>query len=149
VRLVIQRILSGTISVEGKVIAQTQQSLAVFVGIEKDDTETDIELSAKKIDGLRVFEDDAGKMSLKLPEHLPLLIVPQFTLLGSIQKGFRPDFTQAEHPDFARTKYEKLLQLLSHNYQRKIESGQFAADMKVTLIIDGPVTLIYDTRRTL
>jgi D-aminoacyl-tRNA deacylase len=146
-RLVIQRILSGQISVAGQMIAKTNQSLAVFVGIEKDDSEQEILLGAKKIDGLRVFEDDAGKMNLSLPKELPLLMIPQFTLLGSLHRGFRPDFTQAEMPEKAKAMYEKLLHVLKQDYHRTIESGQFAADMEVQLTINGPVTLIFDTRR--
>ncbi len=148
-RIVIQRILSGSIKVEEKTIAQTQKSLAVFVGIEKDDEEKDLKLIAKKIDGLRVFEDDAGKMSLSLEPELPLLLIPQFTLLGSLNKGFRPDFTKAEAPSTAKAMYEQLLDVLKNEYKRKIETGWFAADMKVSLEIDGPVTLIFDTRGVL
>lgn len=146
-RLVIQRILSGQILAEGQEIAKTRQSLAVFVGIEKEDTEEELRLVARKIDGLRVFEDDAGKMNLALSKSLPLLMIPQFTLLGKLNRGYRPDFTQAEVPDKAKAMYDALLQTLKEDYAREIESGQFAGDMEVRLVIDGPVTLIFDTRR--
>ncbi len=146
-RLVIQRILSGHIEVDKITIASTGPGMAVFVGIEKEDTSQDLLLCAKKIDGCRIFEDENGKMSLSLPKDQPLLLIPQFTLLGSLNKGFRPDFTQAEAPDKAKTMYKQLLVLLKNDYQRLIQSGQFAADMKVFLCIDGPVTLIFDTRR--
>lgn len=146
-RLVIQRILSGQIVVEGQVIAKAQQSLAVFVGIEKEDTIEDLHIVARKIDGLRVFEDEAGKMNLSLAKTLPLLMIPQFTLLGKLNRGHRPDFTQAEAPEKAKAMYESLLHTLQQDYGRSIESGRFAADMEVQLKIDGPVTLIFDTRR--
>jgi D-aminoacyl-tRNA deacylase len=91
----------------------------------------------------------SGKMNLSSgKKSMPLLMIPQFTLLGKLNRGFRPDFTQAEAPEKAKAMYESSFAgTLQQDYGRSIESGRFAADMQVQLIIDGPVTLIFDTRR--
>lgn len=145
-RSVIQRVKKGSILVEKEEIASIPSGIAVFLGVEKDDSEKDLQLMAKKISGIRIFEDDTGRMMNALSDHQEILLISQFTLLGRLSSGFRPDFTRAEQPELAREWMERLVTLLRTDYHRIVKTGRFGADMEVNLSIDGPVTIIFDTR---
>lgn len=145
-RCVIQRIKKGSIQVDSKEIARISIGLAVFLGIEAGDSEKDLLLMAKKISGIRIFEDNTGRMMNAMTDSQEILLISQFTLMGRLESGFRPDFTRAEKPDLANQMIEKLVSLLRTDYKRNVKTGQFGADMEVNLCIDGPVTLLFDTR---
>jgi len=146
-KCVIQRVSFGSIAVNQSEITHIDSGLAVFLGIEEGDCEKDLVLMARKISGIRIFEDETGKMKCSLSEHQKILLISQFTLLGSIKQGFRPDFTKAENPEKANEMYKTLIRLLREEYSRTVEHGIFGAVMEVHLTIDGPVTIQYDTRR--
>ncbi|MBP9037399.1 MAG: D-aminoacyl-tRNA deacylase [Caldisericia bacterium] len=145
-RIVIQRVLSGKITVNSEVISAINMGLAVFVGIEKGDTEKDVLELARKISNIRIFEDEAGKMMFKLPDSGEILLIPQFTLIGNLKGMLRPDFNDAMEPSKAKELFCKLLNVLREEYSRIVKEGAFGEHMIVDLKIDGPVTIIYDTR---
>jgi D-aminoacyl-tRNA deacylase len=144
VRLILQRVSAASVTVEEEVVGKIGPGLLVFVGIEKGDGPAQIQAAADKLAGLRVFEDDAGKMNLDLAAMGgAFLIVSQFTLAGSIAKGRRPSFDRAAPPDEAQPLIEALVEdLRSRGFS--VETGRFRAHMKVALVNDGPVTLIAD-----
>jgi D-tyrosyl-tRNA(Tyr) deacylase len=145
--LVLQRVQKASVIVEQKEIASIQKGILAYVGVEKEDSETDILLAAKKISGLRIFEDDAGKMSLSAAKEDSFLLISQFTLCGSIQKGFRPDFTNAQQPDTAKQIFDQLCTTLQTTYHRKVKTGIFGEDMQIHSQVDGPVTIYFQTRK--
>ena len=142
----VQRVSKCSVEIEDIVYSKIKKGILVLIGIEKGDTEISCDWLAKKVCGLRIFENDEGKMSLDLSDiDGEIMIVSQFTLAGNVNKGKRPDFTNAMHPDTAKTMYEKFVEkcknILGAN---KVKTGFFAASMKVNLINDGPVTLILE-----
>jgi len=145
-RVVIQRVQSGKITVNNEIISETNKGLAVFVGIEKSDSEKDVLEIARKISNIRIFEDEVGKMMYKLPDSGEILLIPQFTLIGNLKGTLRPDFTDAMEPAKAKELFYKLLNVLREEYSRIVKEGAFGEHMIVDLKIDGPVTIIYDTR---
>jgi len=145
-RVVIQRVNYGKISVDNNLIASINKGLAVFVGVEKDDLLKDIYTTAKKINGLRVIEDDSGRMMFALSDTDELLLIPQFTLLGSIKNGLRPDFTQAEEPEKAKELFIQLVKILRDKFGKIVKEGRFGEHMIIDLEIDGPVTILFDSR---
>lgn len=144
-RAVVQRVKQSTVSVEGEIIATIGHGLLVFIGIAQGDRSSDAEYLAEKISNLRIFEDDAGKMNRSLLETGgQMLVVSQFTLLGDCRKGRRPSFVKAAPPDTA----DQLYAYFADRIRKKgipVQTGQFRAMMAVTLINDGPVTLILDS----
>ena len=144
-RAVVQRVKQSTVSVAGDVISQIGNGLLVFIGIAQGDRSSDAEYLAEKISNLRIFEDDAGKMNRSLLETGgQMMVVSQFTLLGDCRKGRRPSFVQAAPPDTADRLYEYFSDLV----RKKgigVETGRFRAMMAVSLINDGPVTIILDS----
>ncbi|MCP9455768.1 MAG: D-aminoacyl-tRNA deacylase [Nitrospira sp.] len=145
-KAVIQRVVQASVTVEEVVVGQIGQGLMVLLGVAKGDTEEDGRLMTEKIRTLRIFPDEAGKMNRSLTEvGGAVLLVSQFTLLGSTTTGRRPSFDQAAPPDEARRLYE----LVAEELRRQgtiVETGVFAAHMRVSLINDGPVTVIVDSR---
>jgi D-tyrosyl-tRNA(Tyr) deacylase len=145
-KCVIQRVNRASVSVDGNVCGKIQKGILVFLGICDEDNEQDIKWIADKIIGLRIFEDENGKMNFSLSDICgELLIISQFTLFGNCKKGRRPDFTEAGKPEFAKIMYEKFIEYCK-NALGKAECGIFGADMKVDLENDGPVTIIIDSR---
>lgn len=146
-RAVIQRVLESSVTVEGQVIGKIGKGIMVLLGVEEGDTAKDATYLAEKITGLRIFEDEEGKMNLALEEVKgSILAVSQFTLLGDARKGRRPSYSTAARPEEANQLYEHFV----GEIQRKgihVETGQFQADMKVALINDGPVTLMLDSKK--
>lgn len=146
-RCLIQRVSESRVIVHHQTVGQIQHGLLVFVGIGKDDTEKDIEWMSKKIIQLRIFNDENGKMNKSLVDvNGNLLIVSQFTLYGDAQRGNRPSFTESAPPEKAKQYYELFIQHCEHLLNKKVQTGIFAADMKVHLINDGPVTIWIDSK---
>ncbi len=146
-RAVIQRVTEASVRVDGKVTGAINKGLLILVGIEDADTQEDIDWLTKKIVGLRIFNDENGVMNLSVMDVKGgLLAVSQFTLMASTKKGNRPSYIRASKGDFAETMYEKFCQALEKESGKKVEKGIFGADMKVSLLNDGPVTIIMDTK---
>lgn len=144
-RIVLQRVAEASVEVDSRIVGRIGPGLLVFVGIAKGDTEHEVAFLADRVLGLRIFEDDAGKMNLSVKEiNGEMLVVSQFTLYGSTLKGRRPGFEAAAPPDQARVLYELFLQELRRSGLR-IESGIFGARMKVALVNNGPVTFILES----
>ncbi len=145
-RSVVQRVRSAQVEVDGKVIGKIGKGLLVLLGVCDDDSEKDMKWLADKIAGLRIFTDENDKMNLSLEDvGGEMLIVSQFTLYGDCKKGRRPNFTLAGKPDFAEEMYNKFTEYIKGSLG-KVETGEFGADMLVTLENDGPVTLIIDSK---
>ncbi len=145
-KAVIQRVLSADVRVDGNVTGAIEKGLLVLLGVMDGDTEKDAEIMASKIAKLRIFEDENEKMNLSVLDiEGSVLSVSQFTLCADVKKGNRPSFTPSAHPDTANALYEKFNSFLLENGVKSVEKGIFAADMKVSLINDGPVTIIFDT----
>lgn len=146
-RAVIQRVKEASVKVEGKITGQIGTGLLVLVGIEDADTLEDIEWLTKKIAGLRIFDDENGVMNRSVIDiDGNILAVSQFTLMASTKKGNRPSYIRASKGDFAEPMYNKFCSLLENETGKKTEKGVFGADMKVSLLNDGPVTIIMDTK---
>lgn len=144
---VIQRASEASVRVDGEVIGVIDGGFLVLLGIGNEDGEEDISWLSKKIIGLRVFSDDEDKMNLDIKQvDGGILLISQFTLMASTKKGNRPSYINAAHPDFAKPLYEKMIIQLSKELGKEIQTGEFGADMKVSLINDGPVTISIDTK---
>lgn len=144
-RAVIQRVTSATVEIEGKIVGKINNGFMVLLGIKSEDTSKEALWLANKIISLRVFEDENGKMNRGLEEiNGEILLISQFTLYGDCTKGRRPSFLNAAHPDIAIPLYEEFKSIINEK-KIKIETGVFGADMKVSLVNDGPVTLVIDT----
>lgn len=145
-KAVVQRVLNASVTVAGSVVGKIDRGLLVLVGIEPDDAQFDIDYIVKKCVGLRIFEDEYGKMNESVADiEGEVLLVSQFTLLGDARKGFRPSFSAAAPRDAAIPLFEKLVEQFKDNICT--QTGIFGADMKVSLINDGPVTILLDSRR--
>ena len=146
-RAVIQRVTKASVTIEGKIHAAIQNGLLVLVGIEDADTTEDIEWLSGKIVNLRIFNDPDGVMNVSVKDiDGEILAVSQFTLHASSKKGNRPSYIKASKPDIAIPLYEKFVQQLSGDLGKKVQTGVFGADMKVELLNDGPVTILFDTK---
>lgn len=146
-RVIIQRVSEAKVEVNNTTSGAIDQGLLLFVGIVEDDTDEDIEWLCNKLSGLRIFSDKEGKMNHSIQDiNGKFLVVSQFTLHAKTKKGNRPSFTRAAKPDIAIPMYEKFKASLQAITGRGVESGEFGADMQVSLINDGPVTLIIDTK---
>lgn len=140
---VVQRVYEASVKINGEIYGSINNGLLVFFCVENGDTDDKIQYMSEKILNLRIFEDDNGKMSKSLQDiNGDMLIISQFTLAADCSKGRRPDFTGAAKPDIAKELYNKFIEDVSSKINGKISSGQFGADMKVSLINDGPVTMI-------
>lgn len=145
-KCVIQRVLSSSVSVDGNIVGEIQKGFLILLGVAEGDTEADAEKLAKKISLMRVFEDSEGKMNLSVKDiDGEILVVSQFTLCADCKKGNRPSFVGAMRPEGATRLYELFMALLKDNGVKKVDHGIFGADMKVSLVNDGPVTIILDT----
>lgn len=146
-RSVVQRVSYASVSVDGAVIGKIKRGLLVLLGVSDEDTDADMVYMADKITGLRIFEDEDEKMNLSLEDiDGELLVVSQFTLYGDCRKGRRPSFSGAGKPEYAKMMYERFVEYLREK-GFKVETGRFAADMKVELLNDGPVTLMIDSKK--
>ena len=146
-RAVIQRVSKASVTIDGNIYSQIRNGLLVLAGIEDADTNEDIEWLSGKIINLRIFNDVNGVMNLSIKEtDGDILLVSQFTLHASTKKGNRPGYSKASKPEVAIPLYEKMIQQLINDLDKKIFTGKFGADMKVELINDGPVTIVIDTK---
>jgi len=146
-RAVIQRVTQASCCVEEQITGAIEQGFLVLLGIEDADTTEDLDWLAQKISGLRVFSDENGLMNKSLADiDGNILLISQFTLFGTTKKGNRPGFTRAAKPDQAIPMYESMVAKLSSLIQKEVQTGIFGADMKISLLNDGPVTIIIDTK---
>lgn len=146
-RAVIQRVVSASVTIEGKIYSQIGKGLLVLIGIEDADNEEDIAWLSSKIVNLRIFDDIAGVMNESVQDQNgEIILVSQFTLQALTKKGNRPSYIKASKPDVAIPIYEKMIQQLNADLGKPAKTGVFGAEMKVELVNDGPVTIIIDTK---
>ena len=146
-RIVIQRVREASVTIDGQVHGAIGQGLMILVGICDKDTDEDIDYLCRKVVQMRIFDDSEGVMNIPITE-VPgsgILVVSQFTLMASTKKGNRPSYIHASKPDFAVPMYEKFVAKLQELFGKKIETGVFGADMQVSLVNDGPVTILMDS----
>lgn len=146
-KVIIQRVTSASVTIEAEIVAKIQSGLLVLVGIEDEDSQEDINWLSQKIINLRIFCDENDVMNLSVKDvNGDIIIVSQFTLHASTKKGNRPSYIKASKPEIAIPMYEKFLQQMELEFEKKIQTGKFGADMKVALVNDGPVTIIIDSK---
>lgn len=146
-RAIIQRVSSAEVSIENQVHGAINRGLMVLIGIENEDSEDDIVWLANKLIGLRIFSDNEGKMNLSVKEvGGNIMIVSQFTLFASTAKGNRPSFIRSAKPDISIPIYNKFVETLKKLSDLNIQTGIFGADMQISLVNDGPVTIFMDTK---
>ena len=144
---VIQRVSRASVSIDGQVRGEIETGFLVLLGITHTDTTDDVQWLSKKLVGMRVFTDADDKMNLDLAAvGGNILLISQFTLHASTKKGNRPGFTEAARPDVAIPLYEAMIAQLTLDLRQPIQTGEFGADMQVSLLNDGPVTIIIDTK---
>lgn len=145
-KAVIQRVSSASVEVEGEIVGSCNKGYMILLGAENGDTESEAELLARKTANLRIFCDDNDKMNLSILDiDGEILCISQFTLLADVKKGNRPSFINALEPVEAKRLYEYFCQYLRGLGIKKVDEGVFGGDMKVSLVNDGPVTILYDT----
>lgn len=146
-KTVIQRVKYSSVVIDGKEVSQTGVGFLILLGVEQGDTTADADKLVKKIPVLRVFEDDNGKMNLScLDIGGEIMVVSQFTLCADCSHGRRPSFTASAPPDLAKDLYEYFVSQLKNSGVKRVETGVFGADMKVSLNNDGPVTIILESK---
>ncbi|OOV17162.1 D-aminoacyl-tRNA deacylase [Flavobacterium sp. LM4] len=146
-KVVLQRVSQASVTVDSKIVADIKQGLLVLVGIEDIDTQDDIDWLVGKIIKMRIFGDENGVMNCSVQDiDGDIIVVSQFTLHASTKKGNRPSYIKASKPEFAIPMYENFVRCLENEFQKKIQTGIFGADMKVSLINDGPVTILIDSK---
>ena len=146
-RSVIQRVSQASVTIEGKKVADIQNGLLILVGFEDSDNQKDIDWLSSKIANLRIFGDENGIMNLSLKDIAgDMIIVSQFTLHALTKKGNRPSYIKASKPEIAIPLYERFIAQMETELGKKVQTGKFGADMKVSLLNDGPVTIIIDTK---
>lgn len=146
-RVVIQRVSEASVKIEGSIKSQIGTGLMILLGIENEDNDEDIEWLVRKIINMRIFPDDEGIMNRSLlDENGEVLLISQFTLHASTKKGNRPSYIKAAKPDISVPLYEKFIEKMESELGKKIGTGEFGADMKVSLINDGPVTICMDSK---
>lgn len=146
-RAVIQRVTQASCTVDNKITGEIKNGFLVLLGVEGADTDDDLQWLAQKIASMRVFGDENGLMNKALADvNGDILLISQFTLFASTKKGNRPGFTRAARPDKAIPMYEQMIKVLEELTNKKVATGIFGADMKISLVNDGPVTIIMDTK---
>ncbi|WP_396217998.1 D-aminoacyl-tRNA deacylase [Flavobacterium sp.] len=146
-KVVIQRVSEASVTIDSQIVAQIHQGLLILVGIESEDNLEDINWLVSKIVYLRIFGDEMNVMNLSVKDSKgEIIVVSQFTLHALTKKGNRPSYIKAAKPEIAIPMYEKFVQLLELELGKKIQTGQFGADMKVALVNNGPVTIIIDSK---
>lgn len=145
-RVVLQRCTTASVSIDGEVVGEIGKGMLILLAIADSDSNTELQWMCNKLVGLRIFEDADGKMNHSLLEvGGEMLVVSQFTLYGNCRKGRRPSFVGAGHPDMAAPMVERFVEEIRRLGVTRVETGRFAADMQVSLVNDGPVTLIIDS----
>ncbi len=146
-RAVLQRVSEANCKVDETITGSIDAGLVILLGVGNDDTEDDLQWLAQKIANMRIFSDDAGLMNKSITDvGGRILLISQFTLFAQTKKGNRPSFMQAAKPNVAIPMYEQMIKTLGELTSSKIETGIFGADMKISLVNDGPVTIILDTK---
>jgi D-aminoacyl-tRNA deacylase len=146
-RVVIQRVSRASVEVEGKLKSSINKGFLILVCFEDANNDEDLNWMAKKISGLRVFNDDEGKMNLSIQDvNGEMIVVSQFTLYASTRKGNRPSFIRAARPEISVPLYEEFLKLLEKETCKPVQTGEFGASMQVSLLNDGPVTIVIDSK---
>ncbi len=146
-RVVIQRVLKASVTIDGIIKSQTGKGLLILLGIENADTQEDIDWLAGKISRLRIFDDESGIMNHSVMDiDGEVIVVSQFTLHANTRKGNRPSYIKAARPDFAIPMYEKFVAKLEDETGKQVKTGEFGAMMEIGLVNDGPVTIIIDTK---
>ena len=145
-RALLRRVQHAKVSVDDSCISSIESGLLVYLGVCHDDGEDDMEWIVKKLLSARIFEDNAGLMNLPIPDSSGILLVSQFTLFGNMRKGTRPSFNHAAAGEFALEVFEKFYQKLCDHFAGKVAKGQFGADMQISAIDDGPVTIWLDSQ---
>lgn len=146
-RVVIQRVSQASVTIENTITAQIKKGFTILLGITALDTQEDIEWLTNKIKGMRVFNDEQGVMNLSIEQAGgEVLVVSQFTLYASTKKGNRPSFINAARPEIAIPLYEEFVSALSRKLNKNVQTGTFGATMSVSLINDGPVTIVLDSK---
>lgn len=146
-RVVVQRVSQSNVKVSGEIIGEINEGLMVLVSFVDEDNDTDLGWMTKKIINLRIFNDDEGKMNRSVQDiGGDILLISQFTLHGSTKKGNRPSFIKAAKPDFANVMYERFIKVLEQSLGKEIQTGEFGGDMKVSLVNEGPTTIIIDSK---
>lgn len=146
-KAVIQRVTQASVTIENEIVASISSGLLILIGIEEADTQEDIVWLTAKIANLRVFGDENGVMNLSVKDiNGEIIVVSQFTLHASTKKGNRPSYIKAAKPDLAIPLYEQFVTQMEVEAEKKVQTGQFGADMKVSLLNDGPVTIIIDSK---
>lgn len=144
---VIQRVSSAAVTIEGRKISEIGKGLLVLLGIEEADSQEDIDWLSGKIVNLRIFDDESGMMNISVKDSGgDIIVVSQFTLLASTKKGNRPSYVAAAKPEIAIPLYNNFVNTLSGQFGKNVGTGEFGADMKVSLVNDGPVTILIDTK---
>ncbi|ARS33986.1 D-aminoacyl-tRNA deacylase [Pontibacter actiniarum] len=147
-RIVIQRVTQAAVEIEGTVKGQIGLGLLLLAGFTADDTEEDLKWMAGKVAGLRIFSDTEDKMNLSIKDvNGEVLVISQFTLYASTKKGNRPSYIYAAPPAVAVPLYERFVELMEQALGKPVQTGEFGADMKVSLRNDGPVTIVMDTKQ--
>lgn len=145
-KAVIQRVTFANVKVDGETIGSIENGFMILLGVVEGDTKNEADLLAKKTANMRIFEDENGKMNLSLLDtDGQCLVISQFTLCADCKKGNRPSFISSAKPDEAEALYEYFIEKLKENGVKKVEHGEFGADMKVSLLNDGPVTIVLDS----
>ena len=146
-RVVLQRVQNASVAIEGKIVDQIGKGILALVGFESDDTPEDLMWLAGKISRLRIFDDSEGVMNLSITDCKgEFLVVSQFTLHAKVKKGNRPSYIKAAPPEISIPLYEQFLQILEKESNLTVRQGVFGADMLVSLVNDGPVTIVIDTK---
>ena len=146
-KVVLQRVSQASVTVDAKIVADIKQGLLVLVGIEDIDTQDDIDWLVGKIIKIRIFGDKNGVMNCSVQDiDGDIIVVSQFTLHASTKKGNRPSYIKASKPEFAIPMYETFVKSLEKDFGKKVQTGIFGADMKVSLLNDGPVTILIDSK---
>ena len=146
-RIVLQRVKSASVSIDDVVVGKINQGFLLLVGVGPEDSSDDASYLARKIAGMRIFSDENGKMNLSIDQvGGKILSVSQFTLFADTKKGNRPSFTGAASSEAANKLYEEFNEILRTEYGLIVETGEFGADMQVSLVNDGPVTILLDTK---
>jgi D-tyrosyl-tRNA(Tyr) deacylase len=146
VRALVRRVSRACVKVEEQVVGQIDQGLLIYLGIHQDDELTDLDWLIQKILGLRIFEDEQGKMNLSILPEQGILLISQFTLFGNLKKGYRPSFNRAANPKKGEELFDLFQSKLGGLFKGNLASGVFGADMKIEAIDEGPVTIWIDSQ---
>ena len=145
-RALIRRVSRASVKVDGQVVGQIDQGLLIYLGIHQDDELTDLDWLIQKILGLRIFEDEHGKMNLSILPEQGILLISQFTLFGNLRKGYRPSFNRAANPKKGEELFDLFHLKLGGLFEGNLATGVFGADMKIEAIDEGPVTIWIDSQ---